>query len=306
MKMNENNIDVILGKLLDEESTKLSEITKTDVKISWQKLNIDGVITPLALNMLPCIQIYCKDATNLEGGYSFIFSLETVGVLLQSYLEIIPETFELDELCTNLLIELFTRVNTDMQRSISQILKKDYHFTVIKIFQFESETDLKDGVKASATAHVVECKLGIRDEKFDCLFVADQAILENCIELNQKSDVIENATTMKAQKVAFPTFAKQDVSHQALVNKNMELLMNIPLSVTVEIGSAKRKIKDILKLGAGSVIELEKQAGDPVDILVNGQMIARGDVVVIDDSFGVRINEILGVADLLTTLESEK
>lgn len=306
MKKNENNIDTILGRLLDEESTKLSEITKTDVKISWQKLNIDGVITPLALNMLPCIQIYCKDATNLEGGYSFIFSLETVGVLLQSYLEIIPETFELDELCTNLLIELFTRVNTDMQRKISQILKKDYHFTVIKIYQFESETDLRDGIKASPTAHVVECKLAVRDLKYDCLFVADQAILENCIELNQASDVIENTSTLKAQKVAFPTFAKQDVSHTALVNKNMELLMNIPLAVTVEIGSAKRKIKDILKLGAGSIIELEKQAGDPVDILVNGQMIARGDVVVIDDSFGVRINEILGVADLLTTLESEK
>lgn len=84
---------------------------------------------------------------------------------------------------------------------------------------------------------------------------------------------------------------------------NMGLIMNVPLSVTVEIGSAKRKIKDIMEFNQGTVIELDKQAGAPVDIIVNGQLFARGDVVVLDDNFGVRITEIIGTKELLDSLE---
>lgn len=78
--------------------------------------------------------------------------------------------------------------------------------------------------------------------------------------------------------------------------------MNVPLNVSVEIGSTKRKIKDIMEFGQGTVIELDKQAGAPVDIVVNGQLIARGDVVVIDDNFAVRVTEILGTKELMETL----
>ncbi|MCH5206335.1 MAG: flagellar motor switch phosphatase FliY [Oscillospiraceae bacterium] len=74
---------------------------------------------------------------------------------------------------------------------------------------------------------------------------------------------------------------------------NLKLLMNVPLEVSVEIGSAKRKVKDILEFTQGTIIELERQAGAPVDVVVNGNLIARGDVVVIDDNFAVRITEIV-------------
>ena len=74
---------------------------------------------------------------------------------------------------------------------------------------------------------------------------------------------------------------------------NLQLLMNVPLQISVEIGSANRKIKDILEFTQGTIIELERQAGAPVDVVVNGNLIARGDVVVIDDNFAVRITEIV-------------
>ena len=82
--------------------------------------------------------------------------------------------------------------------------------------------------------------------------------------------------------------------------------MNVPLSVSVEIGKTKKKIKEIMDFSQGSVIELEKQAGAPVDIVVNGQLIARGDVVVIDDNFGVRITEIVGTKELVSALENNQ
>ncbi len=75
--------------------------------------------------------------------------------------------------------------------------------------------------------------------------------------------------------------------------ENLQLLMDVPLQISVEIGSTKKKIKDILEFSQGTIIELERQAGAPVDVMVNGNLIARGDVVVIDDNFAVRITEIV-------------
>ncbi len=83
------------------------------------------------------------------------------------------------------------------------------------------------------------------------------------------------------------------------VASNLDLIKSVPLQVSVEIGRTKRKIKEILDFGQGTIIELDKQAGAQVDIIVNGQQIAKGDVVVIDDNYGVRITEIVKTSELL-------
>ncbi|HWR40415.1 MAG TPA: flagellar motor switch phosphatase FliY [Patescibacteria group bacterium] len=84
---------------------------------------------------------------------------------------------------------------------------------------------------------------------------------------------------------------------------NLALIMDVPLEITVELGRTKKLIRDILELGTGSVIELDKLAGEPVDILVNGKLIAKGEVVVIDENFGVRITDIISPMERLTTLQ---
>ncbi len=103
----------------------------------------------------------------------------------------------------------------------------------------------------------------------------------------------------------FPTF-DQPAGGLEVPSGNINLLMNVPLTITVEIGKTKRKIKDIMDFAHGTVLELEKQAGAPVDIVVNGQLMARGDVVVIEDNFGVRITEILNVQDVINNLQNSK
>ena len=77
-------------------------------------------------------------------------------------------------------------------------------------------------------------------------------------------------------------------------NSRIDMLADIPVRVTVELGKTRKNISEILALTTGSVIELDKMAGEPVDILVNGKPIARGEVVVIDENFGVRITDVLG------------
>ena len=82
--------------------------------------------------------------------------------------------------------------------------------------------------------------------------------------------------------------------------RNIGLLMDVAMELTVELGRTKWKIKDILGMGEGTIIELDKLAGEPVDILVNNNLIARGEVVVIDENFGVRVTEIVSTMDRMT------
>lgn len=114
--------------------------------------------------------------------------------------------------------------------------------------------------------------------------------------------VTANSPTVK--KAQFPDFSQQEAVAHTMNSTNMSLLMNVPLDVSVEIGKTKRKIKEIADFGQGTVLELEKQAGAPVDIIVNGQLLAHGDVVVIGDNFGVRITEIVGTKDLMDSLSN--
>jgi len=74
---------------------------------------------------------------------------------------------------------------------------------------------------------------------------------------------------------------------------NIDLIMDVPLEVTVELGRTKKAISDVLDFAPGTIIELDKIAGEPVDVLVNGKLVAKGEVVVIEESFGVRVTEII-------------
>ncbi|WP_027408694.1 flagellar motor switch phosphatase FliY [Anoxybacteroides tepidamans] len=85
--------------------------------------------------------------------------------------------------------------------------------------------------------------------------------------------------------------------------RNLNMLLDIPLQVTVELGRTKRSVQDILNLSSGSIIELDKLAGEPVDILVNNKLIAKGEVVVIDENFGVRVTDIISQSDRLKNLK---
>ena len=102
------------------------------------------------------------------------------------------------------------------------------------------------------------------------------------------------------QQAQFANFESPSLNPAETNNLNM--LLDIPLQVTVELGRTKRSVKEILEMSSGSIIELDKLAGEPVDILVNNRHIAKGEVVVIDENFGVRITDILSRVERLNNL----
>jgi flagellar motor switch protein FliN len=105
-----------------------------------------------------------------------------------------------------------------------------------------------------------------------------------------------------AQPVSFPSL---DDLPSAPGGSDISLLLDVPLQVTVELGRTQMRIRNVLELVPGSIIELDKLAGEPVDVLVNGKQIARGEVVVIDEEFGVRITDVASQAKRLRGLAAE-
>ncbi|MCX6835805.1 MAG: flagellar motor switch protein FliN [candidate division Zixibacteria bacterium] len=88
-------------------------------------------------------------------------------------------------------------------------------------------------------------------------------------------------------------------------SRNIELLMDVDLPIAIELGRTKMSIADILGLGPGSVVELNKLAGEPVDLLVNQRVVARGEVVVVDENFGLRITQLMTPEERLRALAEE-
>jgi len=110
---------------------------------------------------------------------------------------------------------------------------------------------------------------------------------------------VQRDEEVAVQSAQFPDF---DEDSAQPLPQNMELIKDVPLQVTVRLGKSKMKIKDILELGEGSIVELDKLAGEPVDLLVNGKLVAKGEVVVIDESFGFRVKDIISPMERINNI----
>lgn len=113
-----------------------------------------------------------------------------------------------------------------------------------------------------------------------------------------------------ASAIGAPDILEQPATFQPQIREeakaeptNLDLILDIPLEVKVELGRTSRKIREVLEFGPGSVVELEKISGEPVDVLVNDKLFARGEVVVIDENFGVRITDILTIEERIEALK---
>ena len=99
-----------------------------------------------------------------------------------------------------------------------------------------------------------------------------------------------------------PSSAKGGSSLKSNSKRNLDFLYDIPLNISVEVGRSKIKLKDLLKMGEGYVLELDKLAGEPLDLYVNSKLIAKGEAVMVGDKFGIRLTDVVSTADRLENL----
>ena len=98
-------------------------------------------------------------------------------------------------------------------------------------------------------------------------------------------------------------FSTLSSTSEGVGNNNIDMLMDLELPVSVELGRVKMFVKDILELGPGAVVELNKFSGEPVDLFVNNKKFAEGEVVVVDQNFGVRITALIGPSERLSSIQ---
>lgn len=134
----------------------------------------------------------------------------------------------------------------------------------------------------------------------------DEVSMDDWAAAMAEQEVVES--TAAAQPEAQPaTNLFQDFSgagvEAAGVPQNLDMILDIPVQLTVELGRTKIAIRNLLQLAQGSVVELDGLAGEPMDVLVNGCLIAQGEVVVVNDKFGIRLTDIITPAERIRRLQ---
>lgn len=213
---------------------------------------------------------------------------------------------EFNELSLSAISEAFSQMISAMALSLSEMIGKKVQIETPQVFQLDDnvrEMIFKDefmGFKYRLNLDNVDTVLyqileKDSEEKFKSVLSTEVTLsteaTSNKKEINESKVLTAENTSTTVQPVTFQPLSPPKEREEKI--GNLDLLKDVPIQVSVELGRTKMLIKDLLSLSSGSIIELDKLAGEPVDILVNGKLIAKGEVVVIDENFGVRITEII-------------
>lgn len=179
---------------------------------------------------------------------------------------------------TQLLVVRFSlRIDQVLESEFASVMKADFASTLVNLFKVEADM--------------------AEDSKLDAVF--NNAAPAGPAQSARPAEPDSGYQVSPARLQNFDSNVRPQEAEQP---DNLKLIMSVPLKISVEIGSVKKTIKDILEITNGSIIELNKRAGAQVDILVNGKTIAKGDVVIVEESYGVRITEILNPNEIMKVL----
>ncbi|MUK89905.1 flagellar motor switch phosphatase FliY [Ornithinibacillus sp. L9] len=185
------------------------------------------------------------------------------------------------------------KVGTLIDSNIMQVIPIDFAKHLVESLSKESEEEV------AAAVEQLDKPLDVKVDQEQKVSVKQDQKEEESNPQFIGNSVANDPTNI--QQADFSNFNQVELNQNE--QRNLDMLLDIPLKVTVELGRTNRSIRDILDLSAGSIIELDKLAGEPVDILVNEKLIAKGEVVVIDENFGVRVTDIISQSDRLLKLK---
>ncbi len=303
-----NNEGEALGAMVSK--TVMISNPKVDVKsLSDIKKDLPSNIVEIKMNF----------ETGTRGDHSYIIDIDTAKLI--SSLMMGQAGGELTEASLSAISEVMNTISGNALTTIGNQIKKDIR-TSPPVVKKISKNDLSFSTSGQLTFVNYNLKIDGKSEKFFEIFdnnvVNDiaGAVLPASSEMTQsyaytktnkmgqktmKNINVQDRMSTQVQNVQFGSF-NESTGLDAQSSGNINLLMDVTMDLTVELGRTKRSIKYILSMGEGTVLELDKLAGEPVDILVNGKLIARGEVVVIDENFGVRVTEIISPADRIQEL----
>src|SRR5690625_2507464 len=214
-----------------------------------------------------------------------------------------------DQSSVNLSDETLVKVSFQLKigelidSSIMQLIPFPFAHELVEELLFGDESESEAEAEIATTklsAEVIDTNHEEEQLKTTVQSTDNTKSPERQVEGNQYLGNQVSHTNAEVQQATFSEFKPIDLNKSE--QRNLDNLLDIPLKVTVELGRTKRPIKEILELSTGSIVELDKLAGEPVDILVNQKLIAQGEAVVIDENFGVRVTDIISKTDRLMNL----
>jgi len=231
----------------------------------------------------------------------------SLSTLLQKDINISPPRLTKINLATDSLKGYFDEfediVTISFKMEVGDFLKTE----IMQLMQIPFAKNLVQQLHALSTAsdqpdlEAESLKLNKEEEQKSVNIAQERTnMLKKEPEKNLQATATNATTNIQVKPVQFQQFDEEPMHTSG---SSLDLILDVPLEVTVELGRTSKTIKEILDISPGTIVELDKMAGEPVDILVNGKLVAKGEVVVIDENFGVRITEILNSIDRVKSLQ---
>jgi flagellar motor switch protein FliN/FliY len=219
----------------------------------------------------------------------------------------------LEDLHLSAVTELTNQIIDSVVSSVSSQVAKSMLTTPLEISVLDMDSSVVPGIDGDVIIAEGDLQIGdFSQGKIGFVFAGDSATaLKKGPQAESSADGFVNDITGGGGKAMKTTANAQNVVASELqeekrgvtvYDKSLDIVMDVPLQVTVELGRTEKLVRDVLEMSPGSVVELDKLAGEPVDILINQKYIAKGEVVVIDENFGIRITDIVRPAERIPKL----
>ncbi|MBR1664443.1 MAG: flagellar motor switch protein FliN [Ruminococcus sp.] len=329
-----DKISQLLADSVNTALDALSPILGAEITAQTQPAAVHTIKDTDYSAVTPALYFNIVFVGDISGKAVAVFREIDLAVILRLLMDSDSDEIEFDEMSLGMIKEIMSQVSAKLSGSVGEFFGVDANASISALMQFEGNNvvanafggkELNECATVNVKYEVGTILKGKAAFSFDEMLVSnltkyyemaggnDEAQQQMTASSNMQSAAPVNKQNVRQQSQqrpagntnspalnispsSFPRFDTGADDGMSGMPGNMDLLMEVPMNVCIEIGKTKKKMKEIMNFSQGTIIPIDKQAGAPVDITVNGQLIARGDVIVIDDNFGVRITELVGSA----------
>lgn len=308
-----NKISKFLGESVAAAMDTLTPILGMQMTTTCKDAEEKSVQNTDYKSIFPALYFNMAFSGDINGEAVAVFREVDLSIILKLLMNSDSDEVEFDEMGLGMIKEIMAQLTTAFAEKIGSFIGADINASISAVMKFTDNSVLTSAFECTETSSVynmnVQYNVGtvIKGKSiftFDDQFIKSLSVYfpdtqktsaqpQHRSSSASMSNSRANAPSVNVAPTSFPKFDDSDNEDNSGIGGNMDLLMEVPMNVCVEIGKTKKKMKEIMNFTQGTVIAIDKQAGAPVDITVNGQLIARGDVIVIDDNFGVRITELV-------------
>ena len=332
-----DKISEVLSDSVGAALDALSPILGAEINSQPQPAQVHTIRDTDFSGVMPAMYFNIVFVGDISGKAIAVFREIDLAVILRLLMNSDSDEIEFDEMGLGMIKEIMSQVSNKLAAKLGEFFGVDATASISALMQFEGNDAVVNafsGKESSECATVnIKYEVGTILKGKACVTFDDMCVnnlskyydMTNDDNTQQQLTAAQNVqsvgsvgrqamkqasrqpiqnTNAPALNISPSSFPRFDVSGDddgIGMPGNMDLLMEVPMNVCVEIGKTKKKMKEIMNFSQGTIIPIDKQAGAPVDITVNGQLIARGDVIVIDDNFGVRITELVNSKNNLTS-----